>query len=143
MGKTKEDGIFWSNGIWGITSRAVLIAQPQIVKDTFLDRINFTILFFGIISSLGQISLLLFSWNKLPPQVPIFYSRAWGEQMLASPFVLWILPVITIFSLILNFLLAIFLKKIGQFVNRVLTVTCFFIALLTLYNLSKIIALLT
>lgn len=38
-------------------------------------------------------------WHKLPPEVPLFYSRAYGEGRLISQWGLWLLP---ISSLIIN-----------------------------------------
>lgn len=39
-----------------------------------------------------QLILLGVSYPFLPPQVPLFYSRPWGEAQLAAPFQLFLLP---------------------------------------------------
>src|SRR3990172_6215750 len=67
------------------------------------DRFAFSILIFCILSILAQVSLILVSWGKLPPELPLFYSRPWGEAILASPLFLWILPTVAAFLTIANF----------------------------------------
>lgn len=37
--------------------------------------------------------VFLFKLNKLPPQIPLFYSRLWGENQLADTWLIFILPV--------------------------------------------------
>ncbi|TSC85277.1 MAG: hypothetical protein G01um101416_983 [Microgenomates group bacterium Gr01-1014_16] len=37
--------------------------------------------------------LVLVFLAKLPPQVPLWYSRPWGEDQLAQPVFLWIIPI--------------------------------------------------
>lgn len=107
------------------------------------DRFSFSILIFCILSILAQISLILVSWGNLPPQLPLFYSRPWGEAMLASPLLLWILPTIAVFLTIVNFSVAIFWFKTNHFLMRVLVIFTALVAFATLYDSAKIIALLT
>lgn len=38
--------------------------------------------------------LLAVFFTKLPPQVPLWYSRPWGEEQLTNPAALWSIPVI-------------------------------------------------
>ena len=51
---------------------------------------------------LGAISLV-FSWAKLPPQIPLFYSRPWGEEQLAPKYQIIFLPAIALFIFLFNF----------------------------------------
>lgn len=113
-------------------------AQARIVSDKFI----LYIFFFIIISLLSQSALLLINWGQLPPVVPIFYSKPWGDMMLAAPIFLWILPGITLIFFIINYFLAIYILREYYFLNRVLIVFTAFIAFSTLYNLSRIIGLL-
>lgn len=39
------------------------------------------------------ILMIIVRWNRLPPSVPLWYSRPWGEDQLAGPFWLFLLPV--------------------------------------------------
>ena len=55
---------------------------------------------------LVAVGLLLWQYNNLPPQVPLFYSRPWGEAQLATPLGLILLPGLTFLVLMINALLA-------------------------------------
>jgi len=104
------------------------------------DRFSFSFYLLSFICILGQVSLILVSWSKLPPQVPLFYSRPWGEQMLARPVFLWILPVMALLAVGLNYFLTNFSKG-DPFLKRVLVTFSFIISLTTLYTTVKIISL--
>lgn len=41
----------------------------------------------GLVAGIG---LWFMSLKHLPPQVPLFYSRPWGEEQLADPRFLWL-----------------------------------------------------
>lgn len=49
--------------------------------------------FLGFLSIALALSFLLIFWMKLPPQVPLFYSKPWGEEQLVSP-VFLLLPLV-------------------------------------------------
>jgi hypothetical protein len=41
--------------------------------------------------ALVMLAIVMLGWgNKIPPQVPLFYSRPWGEDQLADKMWLWI-----------------------------------------------------
>ena len=113
-------------------------AQARISSDKFILYIFFLI----IISLLGQSALLLITWGQLPPVVPIFYSKPWGDLMLAAPIYLWLLPGVTLIFFILNYFIAIYILREYYFLNRVLIAFTALIAISTLYDLSRIIGLL-
>jgi len=119
-------------GIYGV------IAKESIRND----RLTLIIFFFCVFSVIIQAVLILGSWAKLPPQLPLYFSRPWGEMVLSSPLGLWLLPVIALLTLVVNFLLAIFAVRGNRFLTRTLTTFCFLVALTTLYGLTKIITLL-
>lgn len=98
--------------------------------------------FVAVIAILAQASLFLVSWGTLPPEVPLFYTRPWGEQILAPTIFLWILPGVALLSLILNFILTKILAGDDLFLRRVLALATGLVAITTLYNSSKIVSLL-
>ncbi len=106
------------------------------------DRIFAFVFLFCVISFLSQASLILASWSKLPPQVPIFYSLPWGERVLAAPYFLWLLPALTISFIFLNIFMAILTAKENLFLTKALYLTNFVISFATLYDVVKIISLL-
>ncbi len=111
-------------------------------KNLAADRLSFLILIFSILSILLQASLILVSWEKLPPQLPLFYSRAWGESILASKIFLWIFPLIATMFPLTNFLITLVWMREKQFLGRTLLIFSALIAFTTLYGCTKIISLL-
>jgi hypothetical protein len=107
------------------------------------DRLSFFVFSLCALSVLAQASLILFSWDKLPPQIPFFYSKPWGEQMLASPVALWILPGVCALLVLVNFSIVIFWIKENIFLWRVLIIFSLLVSFVTLYDTVKIISLLT
>lgn len=42
--------------------------------------------------TLLSLVVIALAWRMLPPSVPLWYSRAWGQDQLASPLWLFLLP---------------------------------------------------
>lgn len=58
-------------------------------------------------------------WRSLPPEIPIFYGRPWGQSMLGKPFFLFLPTGVALVFFIVNFFLLKFFP--GQsFVRNVL-----------------------
>lgn len=56
--------------------------------------------FFWLVS----LMLLVFFWFRLPSQIPLFYSHPWGEEQLASPPFVFLLPGGVLAIMTINFL---------------------------------------
>jgi hypothetical protein len=68
-------------------------------------RLSLSLLFLTFI-------LVIVFWFKLPPKIPLFYSRPWGKDQLAAKLWFLILIFLSFFMVVLNLRLAsIFLKK--------------------------------
>lgn len=112
------------------------------LEDFQKDRLLFFSYVFCILSVILQALILLVSFGKLPPQVPLFYSRPWGEQILAPPIFLAILPAIAFLTLVLNHFVNLIFAKGDIFLSRVLIWTTSIVGIVTLYNTLKIVSLL-
>lgn len=99
-------------------------------------RISFAILLFIL-------AFLLFTWQKLPPQVPLFYSLPWGEEQLASPSFLLILPFSCLCLGILNFFLAVFCLEQHSLAAKILVWVTTSLIFLASFTLVKIVFLIT
>ena len=74
----------------------------------------------GVILIIIQVGLIIFFYPKLPPQIPLFFSRPWGEQQLIQPILIIILPIFSLVFLIINSLIAsMFLEK-EKFLSQIL-----------------------
>lgn len=110
--------------------------------DLIKDKFEFGVLIFFIFSILLEATIILFNFKKLPPQLPLFYSRPWGEQILASPLFLGILPVVILVFSVFNFWLLTQVKE-NYFLRRILVVFTLLISLVLNYALWRLVNLLT
>src|SRR3989338_8643116 len=86
----------------------------------FADKLLFFIFIFCMLSTLLQSLLILTAFAKLPPEIPLFYSKTWGTQMLAPKLYVWILPAITLGIYVLNMVISRFLLLKDDFLKRAL-----------------------
>lgn len=49
-----------------------------------------------------MLAVFLLRLGNLPPQIPLFYSRPWGEEQLADSWMVFILPIILNLLFFLN-----------------------------------------
>ncbi len=45
-------------------------------------------------SSMAMIAMFMFRYPSLPPQIPLFFSRPWGEDQLVLSWLILILPIL-------------------------------------------------
>ena len=96
------------------------------------------ILIFNIFFILATVVILALAYPHLPPQVPLFYSRPWGERQLAAPVFLAIFPFLSFLIFLLNTLLGrIFLSF--PFLGAALKLSAAFFSGLILFDLIKIV----
>lgn len=119
----------------------VAFVGSEFGKTLARDRFSFFIFAVCCLLVLFLSSLILVSWGKLPPTLPLFYSRPWGEAMLAPAVYLWLLPAISGTVTILNFSLSTLVSD-SKFLARVLVIFAAIVAMASTYTGGKIISLL-
>ena len=55
-----------------------------------------------IVADLLMTGAFIYRFPHLPPQIPLFYSRAWGDDQLADIWLILILPFLLHFFVIIN-----------------------------------------
>ena len=108
----------------------------------FSEKLLFFIFLFCMFSTFIQCLLILTSFSKLPPEIPLFYSKIWGAEMLAPKLYLWILPAITLSMYLLNMLISRFILFKDEFLTRALFISSAVVSAGTFLDTSKIISLL-
>ncbi len=88
-----------------------------------------------------QIILIIWFYNQLPPEIPIFFSRPWGESWLSSPSSIFILPLFSLLILLLNYFLALYFYAQKVLLSGLLVVFGFIISLFSTVSLLQIISL--
>lgn len=96
-----------------------------------------------LIFFLFDFAFLIFNYFNLPPQVPLFYSRPWGEDQLARPEALFLLPLGAFFIGLINFIMAFFFFEEFPFLTRILVWSTILVFFLISIALFKIITLVT
>lgn len=95
----------------------------------------------NILIILVQFLIIIFFITELPPQIPLFYSRPWGEAQLSSPLMLVILPVFSIAFLVTNTLLATTFLEKEIFLSKLLIFGSTLVSVFNLVTIVKIILL--
>ncbi len=86
-------------------------------------------------------ALLLYFWQKLPPQIPFYYSLTWGEEQLAPNISLIFLLSGLLITCLINLIMAFFLHIHLPFYSKLLLVGSSCICFLTVFTLINIILL--
>ena len=95
---------------------------------------------FTVVSCLVCLAVVGISYNALPQKIPLFYSRPWGEEQLTEKYFLFIIPsFLIIFSLLNNILGKTVIKRWGVFLSLMLAFISFFLCLVGLIGVVKIV----
>lgn len=99
---------------------------------------KFVVIFF----ILGMI-LIVSRWTSLPPQLPLWYAKPWGDDQLAWRGWIFILPVGALLIYLVNLILSVYLAAEYLIFAQILALTSLVVSLMSLIALAKIIFLVT
>jgi hypothetical protein len=88
-----------------------------------------------------QLIIIIWFYNRLPPEIPIFFSRPWGTAWLSSTSSIFILPLFSLLTLLTNYFLALFYHQKKLILSQLLVTFAFIISLFSTVSLIKIISL--
>lgn len=89
----------------------------------------------------AQFILIALFWRRLPPEVPLLYSRAYGEAQLVNNFWLWLLPGLAFILELISIRLAAKARAEHQLWSQTLAWVGAIVAVMSLTTLIKIIGL--
>jgi hypothetical protein len=104
-------------------------------------RLNLSIRLNLIFLAISFFFLVLF-WQRLPPRVPLFFSHPWGESQLIPPIGLFLLPLLCLLVLVINFCLLLKTLKEEKILAWILagtSLTFTFLCLVALYQIIRLI----
>jgi len=104
-------------------------------------NLNSRLLRFTIVLFLGQVALIIWFYNQLPPEIPLYFSRPWGSSWLAPTSSIFILPLFALVTLLANYFLALFFHQKKIILSQLLVVFAFIIALFSTVSILKVISL--
>ena len=91
---------------------------------------------------LGELLLIIFGWRFFPSEIPLFYSRPWGQEQLAKPLVLFILPGLGLIIFFLNSLVSGLAPKEEHLMRQILAMAFLvfnFLSLITLIQIMRLV----
>lgn len=114
--------------------------RGKIIKiDIFKDSFARLLLGASLLLNLATFLVALYAQKYLPPVVPLFYSRPWGKDQLASPVYLVLLPVLSVLALAVNALIANLVSE--KLLQRSLLAASLVVSLLSSIAVLKVILL--
>lgn len=103
--------------------------------------LNSRLLRLTIILFLAQLVLIIWFYKDLPPEIPLYFSRPWGADWLTSTSSIFILPLLSLITLLVNYFLALFYHQKKLILSQLLVIFSFIISLFTTVSVLKIISL--
>jgi hypothetical protein len=119
-----------------------LLSQVRSEIHTYLTNRIVRITTYGsIILCCITICIPLFYWKILPPFVPLWFSRPWGVERLASLYWLFLPPLSSSLGLVITMNISIRLLKEHLVFAQILSVVTFIICIMSFVTVTKIITL--
>ena len=91
---------------------------------------------------LGELLLIIFGWKFFPSEIPLFYSRPWGQEQLVKPLALFILPGLGLIIFFLNSLTSGLVAKDESLLKQILAIAFLvfnFLSLITLVQIMRLV----
>lgn len=86
-----------------------------------------------------QLIYIFLHWGKVPPQVPLWFSRAWGENRLAHPIYLFLLPTVNLLVYLVNLIISAYLNREYLILIYLLFISSFFVSIVSLLVVINVI----
>jgi hypothetical protein len=115
----------------------------KIWRFTNLEQTNFSYLSSVVLSFVFIILSGLLVWSnsdRFPLVVPLWFSKPWGEERLAPPTLLWLIPLLSLAFTLVNLMLGSFFGQREKVLSLVLIWSSPVISALFFYTLFEIIS---
>lgn len=117
--------------------------QAAIIRQGFA-RLNHNWVFqlanrFIAISTLITGGLFAWRYSSLPPQLPFWFSRPWGDDQLAAPWWLLMLPASVIVWHLVNSLVSIYVLHDHRIFSKILFLTSLMLSVMSMIIVAKVI----
>ncbi len=122
------------------TQAGILQVKQQIDQLT-TDSIMKLALRISLMAIGASLIVLAIFWAKITPEVPLWYSRPYGEGQLASAWVLWLIPVASLIINIITIRLSGAVIEEDKFLAQMMTIVSGLTTLMALVTVIKVIML--
>ena len=117
--------------------------MKETFRNLYQDNLCRTTIYLYLILYLLLIFFFIFKWPLLPPELPLFYSLPWGEEQLGTLLEFLVLPVSSLFFMLLNLFLGTYVFSEEPLLARILSLTGLGVLFLAGISLIKIAILIT
>lgn len=111
----------------------------SLLRDSVIRKSIYLVVFIVILF----IIILLIKYPNLPPQVPLFYSLSRGNDQLANPIFLLILPLSSILIEMINGIISISLYEKDYLTARILMILSSFVSIILFITFIKILSIIS
>ena len=105
---------------------------------TVLRLVRWNLFFLGL-----QGVVIWWKFNELPPEIPLFYTRPWGEEQLTEVHNIFGLPIMSLAVLVINNFIASTMKEKGKILVFLLSLSSLLFSFLALVSIFKIVNIFT
>lgn len=102
---------------------------------TVLKLLRWSLLVLGL-----QGLVIWWKFNELPPQIPLFYSRAWGREQLVEVHNIFILPIMSLAVSVVNNFIASTMSEKEKVLVSMLSLSGLIFSFLALITIFKIVS---
>jgi len=95
----------------------------------------------SLILCIFTICIPLFSWRILPPYIPLWFSKPWGLERLASVYWLFLPPISSLFWLITTLTISIKLLKDHLVFAQIMTFVTLLVSIMSFITVTTVISL--
>lgn len=104
-----------------LTSAKLFSGTPRSLNKDYLAELTIRLpLIVAITTSFLATLTLIIYFQRLPIEVPLYYSRPWGETRLSTRYSLWFLPLVSITFTLINLFLGKLTYRSDAFLAKVL-----------------------
>ncbi len=96
-----------------------------------------------LIMNIFSLLYILIKFPKLPPLVPLWYSRPWGADQLVSPLWLFMLPLGSMVWYLINAAISMYLTREYLIFTQMVFLSSFLVSFMSFVTLIKILSLIT
>ncbi len=108
----------------------------------FNDRISNACFGVGLLLTVICFILVWINFSSLPPQVPLFLQRPWGEEQLVPKSWLWLQPGLLLLFFLVNYAISLLTMKNEPLTARILGGTvliCSVMSIISLWNIMNLV----
>jgi hypothetical protein len=104
------------------------------------DKVVLKLLRWSLVALVLQGLVIWWKFSQLPPKIPLFYSRAWGEEQLAEVHYIFGLPIMSLIVLVVNNFIASMMGEKEKTLVIVLSLSGLVFSFLALVTVFKIVS---